>query len=198
MVRPLARAAAIVSVATMFVVSVAPSGRASSKGPFPGFTGAPGEQTCRHCHDNFPLNMPGGELTIGGFPDVYVPGETYSITVGLASDSAFDWGFQATVLTSNAKRAGKFIVTDPEHTKAVKGIFDTERRYIEQKEAGHYDDVRWAVSWTFDWRAPKKDKGPVTIYVAGNAGNDNGQPTGDLIYYREATAQSPASLATAR
>jgi hypothetical protein len=163
-----------------------------SSGPYGGFTGAPGEDNCRHCHKSFPLNSGGGMITIDGFPDSYTPGETYHVTISMVSQTALDWGFEATVITDQGKkRAGKLIVTDPAHTKIVPGIFLTERRYIEQKTAGHYDGQRGGVSWMFDWRAPKKAKGPITIYACGNAGNDNDKPTGDFIYSVQHTAMPP-------
>lgn len=164
-------------------------GTASSNGPFPGFTGAPGEETCRHCHDTFPLNVGGGELRIEGFPEVYVPGESYPVTVRLESQSGLSWGFQATVLAANRKRAGKFIVADKKILKVKKGVFEPNRRYIEQKRPGTYVGQRGGASWEFTWKAPKRDKGPVTIYVSGNVANGNGEPTGDFIYYAEKTAQ---------
>lgn len=162
-----------------------------SSGAYGGFTGAPGEDTCRHCHDTFPINVAGGLLTVDGFPDVYVPGETYHVTVTLASASGLRWGFQATVLTEKNRPAGKLVLTDRDHTKVVAGIFKTDRRYVEQKQSGSFGGQRDSATWSFDWRAPKKDKGPVTIYVAGNVGNDNGQLTGDLVYRIEKTANGP-------
>jgi hypothetical protein len=167
------------------------AGYGFSSGPYGGFTGAPGEETCRHCHDSFPLNVPGGLLTIEGFPEIYTPGETYHVTVRLTSQSGLRWGFEATVLSAKKRPVGKLLVTDRDHTKLTTGIVLTDRVYVEQKEAGSYGGQREGASWTFDWRAPKKDKGPITIYAAGNAANDNEQKTGDFIYSAEATAQPP-------
>jgi len=163
-------------------------GSAFSDGAYGGFSGAPGEETCRHCHKSFPLNSGGGSLTIDGFPDVYATGETYHVTVTLASPTAVEWGFQATVLSGANAPVGKLLVTDREHTKIVPGIFKLERRYVEQKHAGHFEGQRDAASWTFDWRAPKKDKGAITIYASGNAGNGNDKPTGDFIYFVQRTS----------
>lgn len=164
-------------------------GRASAKGPFPGFSGAPGEETCRHCHTTFPINQAGGELRIDGFPEFYTPGEIYSVTVTLSSNIATRWGFQATSLSEKKKPAGKPIATDKSVTKVVNGIFFPERVYIEQKNAGTYKNQTGSVSWEFDWMAPKRNKGPVTLYVSGNAGNGDGDKTGDRIYFVEAVAQ---------
>lgn len=183
-------ALAVMAIAAVAAAALAPdAGMASSSGPFGGFTGAPGEETCRHCHKSFPLNVPGGLLTITGFPETYVPGVTYAVTVTLVSDSGLVWGFEATVLSDKRKRAGKLSVSDPSTTKVVPGVFLTTREYVVQKKAGSYDEQRGSVSWTFNWKAPKKNKGPLTIYVAGNVGNDNEKNTGDFIYASQVTSQ---------
>jgi hypothetical protein len=175
------------------VLSLTPGGgSAASHGPFPGFTGAPKEDTCRHCHDSYALNPSGGSILISGFPASYQPGTSYPVTVALASDTASRWGFQATVLTEKNKRAGKFVATDAARTKVVDGYFIPNRDYIEQKAAGTFRGTRGGVSWTFTWQAPKVDKGPVTIFVSGNAANDNGKPTGDFVYFARTTSL-PAS-----
>lgn len=161
---------------------------ASEKGAFGGFTGAPGEDTCRHCHKTYALNIPVGTISVDGFPETYVPGESYEVTVSLVSTSGIDWGFQATVLTEKHKRAGKFFLTDREHTKVVTGVFLQDRIYVEQTKKGHYDDQRGGASWTFTWQAPKTARGACTIYVCGNIGNDNGKPSGDFILYTDRTA----------
>ena len=165
---------------------------AFEKGAYGGFTGAPGEDTCRHCHDTYALNIPVGTIAVDGFPETYVPGQNYEVTVSLVSTSGIDWGFQATVLTEKNKRAGKFFLTDSEHTKVVTGVFLQDRIYVEQTRKGHYDDQRGGASWTFTWQAPKKARGACTIYVTGNIGNDNGKATGDFIMYTDRTSL-PAS-----
>lgn len=188
-VRKLA-AAGILGVAVAVPALLAPdAGWASASGPFGGFTGAPGEETCRHCHDSFPLNVAGGLLTITGFPETYVPNQTYAVTVTLSSESGVAWGFEAEVLSTKRKRSGKLLVSDPDTTKIVRGVFLTDREYVVHKMAGTYPDQRGGASWTFNWRAPKKNKGPLTMYVAGNVANNNGRITGDFIYAAQQTSQ---------
>lgn len=195
MLGPMRRGAKL-AASTLFAVALVAAlgsgpepGIAASSGAYGGFTGAPGEDTCRHCHDTFPLNSAVGTMTLEGFPETYVPGERYPVTVTLASESGLKWGFQATVLTANGKRVGKLVATDRKLTKVVPGIFFETRSYVEQRGAGSFEGQRGGASWAFDWKAPKRDKGPVTIYVAGNVGNANGDMTGDFIYYLERTAQ---------
>jgi hypothetical protein len=182
------RIGATLVVAVACMVWFVPRNRAASHGPFPGFTGAPGEDTCRHCHATYALNPTGGALSITGFPETYLPGSTYPVTVTLANDTAARWGFQATVLTERNKRAGKLFASDRARTKVVPGYFITDRVYIEQKAAGSYRGVRGGVSWTFNWQAPKSARGALTIYVSGNAANDNGKSEGDFIYAARASS----------
>src|SRR4051812_10121211 len=70
---------------------------AFSEGPPPGFTGAPGEQTCTSCHFG-PLT--GGTFTIMQVPPNYTPGQTYQIVVRHVNSntSQHRWGFQMTAL----------------------------------------------------------------------------------------------------
>ena len=162
---------------------------ASAKGPFPGFTGAPNEDTCRHCHEGFALNPQGGALAIDGFPETYLPGQRYTVNITLSSDSALRWGFQATALTADNRKAGKLLITDRVRTEKIRGYFITDRIYVQQKKAGSYPGLRGSATWSFDWQAPSTHKGPITMYVTGNAANDNGKTSGDLIYFTTATAQ---------
>ena len=180
--------AAAAAIATL----LATGSIASSSGAYGGFTGAPGEDTCRHCHDTFPLNSGAGRLFVDGFPETYEPGVRYPVTVTLESDVGLRWGFQATVLSAREKPAGKLILTDREHTKLVAGIFFENRRYVEQRQAGSFEQQRGGASWTFDWQAPKRAKGPVTLYVASNVANGNGDKAGDFIFHLERTSQAPA------
>src|SRR5688572_15172787 len=70
---------------------------ASSSGPPPGVTGAPGETNCTACHVS---QTPGaGQFTITA-PTNYTPGQTYQIEVRhtTADTTRRRWGFQITAL----------------------------------------------------------------------------------------------------
>ncbi|HVF27021.1 MAG TPA: choice-of-anchor V domain-containing protein, partial [Pyrinomonadaceae bacterium] len=79
---------------------------ARSSGPDAGFTNAPGELNCDDCHVN--TTGPGtGTLSILA-PQVYVPGQTYQITVSHtnADLTRKRWGFQLTALDDINQKAG--------------------------------------------------------------------------------------------
>ena len=46
-------------------------------------TGAPGEGTCRDCHNSYGLNTGGGNIMVMGIPEMYDPGMTYTLTVSV-------------------------------------------------------------------------------------------------------------------
>jgi hypothetical protein len=162
---------------------------ANSTGPPAGVTGAPGELTCTSCHTG-PTNN--GQFTIEA-PANYVPGETMSITVRHTNSdtSRRIWGFQLTALTSGNERAGAL------QNPGDLGILNNDgpgnsRQYIQQTLGSNFSGQVGGASWTFDWVAPSTDVGPVTLYAAGNQGNNNGVNTGDQIYTATVTINPPS------
>src|SRR5688500_13255079 len=105
---------------------------AFSDGPPPGFTGAPGEQTCANCHSG---PTEGGAFAITPPPN-YVPGQTYQITIRHENpDMTRDrWGFQLTALAGTAM-AGSFSNLPGGLTQVVGGV---GRDYIEHTTAGTF------------------------------------------------------------
>ncbi len=162
-----------------------PAVLAHSAGPSPGYTGAPGEFTCRQCHSSFPLNDGVGMVTIEGVPAEYEPGASYTITVHLSHPDRRRWGFQLTALTGALDPAGSFTITDTAHTQVKT---DDGKSYVSHRTAGTYAGTANGASWSFRWNAPASDVGPIDFYVCGNAANNNDQQTGDNIYSTFATA----------
>ncbi len=158
--------------------------KAFSDGPPPGFTGAPGEQTCTSCHS--------GTGTAGTFtimqPQAYVPGQTYAITVTHVNPdtSRIKWGFQLTALAGDTM-AGSFSDAAGGITQIVGGI---NRDYIEHTQAGTFANQTGGAQWTFNWTAPATDLGPVTFYAAGNQADGNGSASGDIILATTATSRA--------
>ena len=151
---------------------------AFSSGPSDGLTGAPGEGTCIACHSTFPLNSGSGGLSLAGLPEDYVPGETYAVTLSLADPDGLRWGFELTVLDDAGARAGLLAVTDAGTQLSDGG----SRDYLKHNSAGTAPGTPDQKDWTFDWTAPDAGAGPVTVYVAGNAADNNGSNAGDRIY----------------
>jgi hypothetical protein len=166
------------AVVLAFGIAV-PAALAHSAGPSPGYTGAPGEFTCRQCHSTNPLNDGVGTLTIEGVPTNYSPGASYTITVRLQHPDRRRWGFQLTALTGALDPGGSFTITDATHTQIKT---DEGRSYVEHRTAGTYAGTANGASWSVRWTAPAVDSGPIDFYACGNAANNNGASTGDNIY----------------
>ncbi len=189
----------VVGVATLFTDNAANrTAHARSTGPDAGFTKAPGEFDCAECHL---IESPGtGRISIT-VPPSYVPGQTYQITVAHTNtdQTRRRWGFQLTALGDNNERAGTLESLDPTtQTLDGQGPFPS-RQYIEHTFDGTYTGQQGGASWTFRWLAPATNVGPVTFYTAGNQANNDGNTSGDNIYFTFATttpdAPAPPTLA---
>lgn len=149
---------------------------ASSDGPPPGSTGAPGEVNCTDCHSQ---NTRTGQFELV-LPSNYVPGQTYQIMVKhtTTDTSRLIWGFQLTSLRSGNTAAGTFA-----NTSAFTRLdFEGGRNYIGQSQSGNFDNTTGGATWTFNWTAPATDVGPVTFYAAGLQGNSAQGDNGDQTY----------------
>lgn len=153
-----------------------------SSGPPPGNTGAPGNNTCASagCHNTFGLNSGPGILSVStDIPQSgFLPGETYSITVSMKESSRTIFGFQSLLFGEAAQSGvGTIQLTDTERTRTITASGNT---YAEQSKTGSAA-VDSAI-WSFDWLAPDKGTGDVTIYTAAMAANGNGNKQGDRVY----------------
>lgn len=167
---------------------------AYSSGPPAGYTGAPGEFTCRECH--VPTDAGTGHISITA-PQSYIPGQTYQITVThVNSDpTRLRWGFQLTALDDSNSKAG-----DLQSLSLLTQVLNNQgpgasRQYIEHTSSGTFIGQQGGASWTFNWTAPPTNVGPVTFYTAGNQANDDGNTSGDYIYFTFAQSQPAAVTA---
>lgn len=164
---------------------------AYASGPDPRNTGAPGDQTCAQggCHTGTAVNAGPGKVEVT-FPSglTYVPGTKQRLTVTITDAQQRVFGFQATArLESNlsATQAGTWSTTDSRtqvlcddgRTRPAAGCGD--RFPVEFIE---HASVNATNTFTVEWTPPATAAGNVRIYVAGNAGNGNGQNTGDRVY----------------
>lgn len=171
---------------------------ANFSGPPAGFTRAPGELYCNDCHT--PEAQSSGTISLS-VPPNYVPGQTYNITVThVTSDQTRKrWGFELTALDASDQKAGTLIAPANGLTQVLnnQGPFPS-RQYIEQTTIGSFQGQLNGASWTFQWAAPASDVGVITFYVAGNQANDDGNSSGDKIYFTFAAslpaAPSPPQL----
>ena len=155
-----------------------------------GKTGAPGEQNCTGCHSGATQDGSSQNIlmvTDGGVPvNSYVPGNTYSISLELAS-LPNKKGFQSTALTTTNSMAGNFSAGGNTSINA-----SGSRKYANHTSASASGA---ASSWTWSWTAPAINSGDVTFYVASNSANNNGANSGDVIYISEhVISESSASV----
>jgi len=183
---------------------------AHSAGPDPGYTGAPGDQTCKVCHSSSALTA-GGNVTItapnGG---VYTPGATQRLTITITDSAQKSWGFQITGrLASNLKngQAGDFSNIDsntqvlcldgnPKSTgKSCPSQFPLQ--YAEQSINGYRASKGTVGTYSYqvDWTAPATDVGDIMFYVSANASNGTDSQSAGHIY-TSTLKLSPATATT--
>ena len=155
---------------------------AHSTGADPGYTGAPGDQTCVACHLGTLQSGP-GSLTIE-FPNStgWVAGQKYTIHIILADPTAKRWGFELT----NRKEAtqvfeGAFAVPAGSPARVLLEKLGS-LGYATHTPSGTYQNQTTQAAWDVDWTAPAAGAGAIRFYAAGNAANNNGDLTGDKIY----------------
>lgn len=160
--------------------------RALSRGPFLERTAAPGEETCNACHRTYPLDSGPGSVEILDLPERYAPATLYPIRVRVADPIASQWGFEITAIDEEGAAAG-FFQTSTETVLAVGPSQRYGRFYAHQTLSGTYPGLRVAAEWTFFWKSPATDLGPVTLYAAGNAANGDHTDFFDYVYTTNAT-----------
>jgi len=141
-------------------------------------TGAPGESTCTACHSSFPLNSGAGSLSVIGLPQEWSPLTIYDVEIELADPDAQRWGYEFTILDANGNSVGQLATLDGESQLSTPG----NRTYAKHTFLGTHEQTTVSSSWTVRWTSPAAGAGDVTLYVAGNAANNNSSSSGDRIY----------------
>jgi len=147
------------------------------------YTGGFGEETCRSCHFDYPLNPEGGKLKLSGIPEIYESGKKYEIEVRVERESLGLAGFQLTSRFPEGTQAGTFeydkvhITTTPETGDSV--------TYLQHAATGTEPQEKGIKIWTFHWIAPQKASGTVLFHIASNAANGDASEFGDWIYAKE-------------
>lgn len=168
---------------------------AHSFGADPGYSGAPGDSDCTACHGGRPNSGPGKVAIAFAAGTSYVPGQTTRVTVTVADPNARRWGFEASPrMTSDAANTGAGILAAVDANTQLLPPAGTVQ-WMTHTSAGTRPGTTGSASFEFDWTAPAAGAGAVTFYVAANAANGNGAPTGDLIYTASATL-TPADAGT--
>ena len=159
--------------------------------PPPAHTGGFGEKTCYQCHFDGELNEPGGTLELQGVPAHYVPGQTYTLSVQLARPALEHGGFQLSVRHAEGTYRGKQAGTFSSDGQRVGLSRKDAVQYLNHTEAGTAPQTSDSIEWTFAWKAPPVDHGPVVFHLAANAANGDASEFGDAIYTLEAIAPGP-------
>jgi hypothetical protein len=149
-----------------------------------GATGSPGEQTCSqsNCHTGTADNTMGGAVTLTSSDLVnweYTPGQTYTLTATVSQQGRSLFGIGVEALLPSGANAGNLVPGTGTTTKNATISGNIRKNIVHNMNAGATANAH---SFTFTWTAPAADAGPVTIYYAGNATNNNGAKTGDYIY----------------
>jgi hypothetical protein len=173
----------IVSILALIIAGLSISFSPMYKIGVAGFVGSPDESNCTDCHGGIP-NSGKGSLNISS-PTLtdwkYKPGQTYEINVTVAQPGITLFGFALEALTDAGTDAGTLESIDNTQTHLDSSdVSGTMRKnMIHSFNAGKTNDSH---TFTFKWKAPSKDIGPITFYSAGNAANANNLKTGDAIY----------------
>ena len=152
-------------------------------------TGAPNEANCTQCHTGNALNDADGSMMLI-VPEIYEPGEVYTIVVNLSRAGQSKWGFEMTALGANGVRAGTFAADDAANTQVSEA---NSKQYIKHTAAGTAG-ANDEHGWEFEWTAPDADIGPITFYAAGNASNGNFIPIDDYIYTVQEESTPPVPV----
>jgi hypothetical protein len=149
-----------------------------------GATGSPGEQTCSqsNCHTGSTDNSMGGSVTLTSTDLVnweYTPGQTYTLTATVMQQGRSLFGVGLEALLPSGANAGNLIAGTGTTIKTATVSGNSRRNIVHNMNAGATANAH---SFTFTWTAPATDVGPITMYFAGNATNNNGAKTGDYIY----------------
>jgi len=149
-----------------------------------GATGSPGEQTCSqsNCHTGSSDNSMGGSVTLTSNDLInweYTPGQTYTLTATVSQQGRSLFGIGLEALLPSGANAGILTPGTGTTTKNATISGNSRKNIVHNMNAGNTANAH---SFTFTWTAPATDVGPITMYFAGNATNNNGAKTGDYIY----------------
>ena len=178
----------------VLVIALPLAASAFKEGPYPNVTGGFGEQTCRLCHLDHPINAPGGAVVLEGIPPAFIPGQTYPITVKISRQGLRRGGFEIAARFARGRQkgrqAGSWRLVDA-RAQLIPGAVDKALTFVQHNQTGSRAVTPGANAWTMEWTAPSASTGPVQFNVAANASNNDDSPLGDYIYVK-AMRSTPA------
>jgi hypothetical protein len=163
-----------------------------------GSNGSPGEGTCAtgSCHNSFALNSGPGSVSvsIAGLVNgnMYVPGQTYQVSVTVAQQGIGLFGFGLESLQESGANAGSWTPSTDSHVLNATVSGNSRATIAHIDNSGFASNTR---TWNFSWTAPATAI-PVTMYAAGNAANGNTTRVGDYIYTSSLSLMPAPALQT--
>jgi hypothetical protein len=187
----------VVCLAVVLLISSAGANaaRAASRGPEDAHTNAPTfgggvEPNFTACHSSFPVDSGPGRLSISA-PATYEPDTIYEIRVLVSHTGRIRWGFELTAIDDSLIGAGELLAgSDGFSQVSLTGT----REYVKQTASGTADDQADQQEWTFSWKAPPSDIGPIKLHAAGVAANSTSGASGDDVYTAVVTVPEPPML----
>ncbi len=141
-------------------------------------TGAPGEGTCRDCHDEYGLNTGDGYVTVEGLPDGYMPGRSYTLTVKVYCTGMTRFAFEMTaVAKQDGHPTGSFACVD-----TVATCIEVGGKYIKTTNKCLDTGSDGMNTWQVTWNSPSKAESDITFYAAGMGSDADNDEDGDRIY----------------
>lgn len=183
------------AIALLISSGGAKTARAYPGGPPDAHTNAPlfgggAEPNCTACHFSFPVDSGPGQLSISA-PTTYEPDTIYEVRVLVSHTGRIRWGFELTAIDDSLIGAGELLAgTDGFSQVSLTGT----REYVKQTASGTADGQADQQEWTFSWKAPPSDTGPIKLHAAGVAANSTGGSSGDDVYTAVVTIPEPSML----
>jgi len=128
--------------------------------PQSGYSGRPGDGTCRDCHPVKSLVAQDSSVVLG-LPEAWQPETTYQCTLVIRYQGLSEWTFELTIVDSCSRQAG-WVQSADERLSSV----DTLDGILYFKNSlkgaflGQPDSARWAFSYT----TPSAGRGPISLY----------------------------------
>lgn len=151
-------------------------------GPPWGSANPAANQDCAACHFvNEPVRESEG-LAIEGLPEELQTSTTYDLEITFVSPHIVVAGFQLI-----AQAAGRDVGTLTSVADDIEYVGSSMRSSAPRRGLGQ-------ATWRIKWSTPENIPGPVDVFLAASAANDDGSPFGDTAHfksYRLSAAASP-------
>jgi len=177
------------------IESCGEAGRKSSGPPSCCAGEPPNNTTCAKsgCHDGIPLNSGAAELffSLGDTLSNYIPGKTYTVTVGITRKDMERGGFQIIALQDNkpSLTPGVVTITNQARTQRIDaanphsgGCAIQQKVWVEHAYDGIDDVVNDTLQWQYTWQAPDSNVGGITFYLAALDSDFDLDNSNDTVY----------------